>query len=58
MVEIVVYLDPEYKTNETIEVPANSTRDEILAILNSRFKIWYYYDFNHSTTKTDCTSKR
>jgi len=44
MVEIVVWLDPEYKTNETIEVPANSTRDEILAILNDRFKIWYYYD--------------
>lgn len=45
MVEITVWLDREYKTNETIEVPANSTRDEIVAILNERFKIWYYYDY-------------
>ena len=46
MVEIVVWLKADYSQSETIEVPANSTRDEIRKILNSRFKIWYYFDYN------------
>jgi len=45
MVEIVVWLKADYSQSETIKVPANSTRDEILTILNDRFGIWYYFDY-------------
>lgn len=42
---ITVYLDPEYKTNDTIEVPKGITYAELLAAINAKFKTWYYFDY-------------
>jgi hypothetical protein len=45
LIEVVVYLDAEYKTNESIFVNGELTKKEITKIVNKKFgKNWYSYD--------------
>jgi hypothetical protein len=45
MLEVVVYLDSEYKKNKSIFVRNELTKEEITKIVNKKFgKNWYSYD--------------
>ena len=44
LLEIVVFLKPDYSENESIWVESSLTNEEILAKVNETFEEWYYYD--------------
>lgn len=44
MTEVVVYLELDYSRNESIWVDNKLSKDEITALVNEKFPVWYYYD--------------
>lgn len=47
MIEIIVYLKKDYSKNKSIWVNGNLSKKEILKIINSYFKVWYFYDIKN-----------
>jgi hypothetical protein len=45
LIQVIVYLDKDYKENETIYVSSELTPEEIKEKVNEEYKgRWYYYD--------------
>ena len=44
LIEIVVFLKPDYSVSERIWVDSSLTREEINKKVNEVFGEWYYYD--------------
>lgn len=44
LLEIVVFLKPDYSVHERIWVDESLTKEEITKKVNEVFKEWYFYD--------------
>ena len=44
MIEIIVYVLPDYSKSETIRVDSKLSKNEITEIVNKTFVVWHYYD--------------
>ena len=44
MVEVIVYVLPDYSKSESILVKSSLSKKEITEIVNKTFVVWYYYD--------------
>lgn len=43
-IEVVVYLKPDYSSNESFWISSELSRQEITEEVNKRFKQWHTYD--------------
>lgn len=42
--EIIVYTNKKYTEYESIWLPSNYTKDQIIKEIEKRFQVWFHYD--------------